>query len=143
VGPFVQDRAAFWQVLAEEQERGFELSVTVGSPVLVGASDKELTAALDAVLGNVFDHTPPGTAFSIRCMRVGDEVAITVEDAGPGFPSGMDALARGVSGGGSTGLGLDIARRTAERAGGTLRIGRSRDGGASVSLVLPVISPRS
>lgn len=143
VGAFVRDRAAFWQVLAEEEGRRLEVSVGVGPGVAVAVTERELTAALDAILGNVFDHTPAGTAFDVECRQTGDEVAITVADAGQGFPAGIDALARGVSGGGSTGLGLDIARRTAERGGGTLRTGRSRNGGASVTLVLPVINRRS
>lgn len=143
VGQFVVDRAAFWQVLADEQHRTLTLTVDVEPAVAVAASEKELTAALDAVLGNVFDHTPEGSDFEIRCEPETDAVVIAVDDAGPGLPGGIDALARGVSGAGSTGLGLDIARRTAERGGGTLRTARSRLGGASVQLVLPVINPRS
>lgn len=142
VGRFVRDRAAFWQVLAEEEGRPFTVSVAVDPGVGVGVTEKELTAALDAVLGNVFDHTPPGSGFEIRCEPSTDGVVITVADSGQGFADGIDALARGVSGAGSTGLGLDIARRTAERGGGTLLTGRSRQGGASVELVFPVISSR-
>jgi K+-sensing histidine kinase KdpD len=41
-----------------------------------------------------------------------------------------------LSGGGSTGLGLDIARRITETAGGTMTIGRSATGGGSVTLGL-------
>ena len=43
---------------------------------------------------------------------------------------------RGQSRGGSTGLGLDIARRVAEASGGTLTIGRSTSGGGAVTLGL-------
>jgi len=61
-----------------------------------------------------------------------------VQDAGPGFdPS---AGARGVSGAGSTGLGLDIARRTAESAGGTLTVDRSPLGGARVTVTLGALT---
>ncbi|MFP5333311.1 MAG: HAMP domain-containing protein [Acidimicrobiia bacterium] len=143
IGQFVRDRAAFWQVLAEEENRPFTIAVSVEPGVAVRPSEKDLTAALDAVLGNVFDHTPPGTAFQIRCEPWEDSVVVAVDDAGSGLPNGIDALARGVSGAGSTGLGLDIARRTAERGGGTLRTGQSRLGGASVALVMGVISPRA
>ncbi|HEY0638680.1 MAG TPA: ATP-binding protein, partial [Pseudonocardiaceae bacterium] len=45
--------------------------------------------------------------------------------------------ARGSSGAGSTGLGLDIARRTAEQGGGHLRLGPSPAGGLAVTLTLP------
>lgn len=138
VGGFLRERAAFWEVLADEQGRTMTVGIDQLDGVAVGASEVELTAALDAVLGNVFDHTPEGTGFSISAGRSGEHVIVTVSDDGAGFPTGLDPLARGVSGGGSTGLGLDIARRTAERAGGTLRAGRSRSGGASVELRLPI-----
>ena len=51
-------------------------------------------------------------------------------DTGAGF---TDVPERGVSAV-STGLGLDIARRTAEASGGGMTIGRSPAGGASVTL---------
>jgi chemotaxis protein histidine kinase CheA len=50
-------------------------------------------------------------------------------------------VARGVSGAGGTGLGLDIARRTAEGAGGVFRISRSATGGARIALELPTTGP--
>ncbi|WP_433541250.1 hypothetical protein ACQP10_09910 [Streptosporangium sandarakinum] len=58
-----------------------------------------------------------------------------MSDDGPGF--GIAAPPeRGRSGAGSTGLGLDIARRTAESSGGSLSLGGSATGGASVTLLL-------
>ena len=51
---------------------------------------------------------------------------VTVSDAGPGTDPA--AIERGISGGGSTGLGLDIARRTAVASGGGLRIEASPRG---------------
>lgn len=140
LGSFIAERGAFWSVLAEEQGRPFDVNVSVPPGTAVPVSARDLTVALDTLLGNVFDHTEDGVAFALRCDHHGGEVVVTVEDAGPGFPPGIDPLARGVSGGGSTGLGLDIARRTAERAGGTLRTGSSRFGGASVQLVVPLSS---
>lgn len=138
VGVFVAERGQFWSVLAEEQHRPFDVTVRVDPRTGVRVGERELTIALDTILGNVFDHTADGVGFAIRCEPADRDVVISVEDAGPGFPPGLDPLARGVSGGGSTGLGLDIARRTAERAGGTLRAGPSRLGGARVELVLPI-----
>jgi len=53
---------------------------------------------------------------------------VVVSDRGPGVPAG--ALERGASAAGSSGLGLDIARRTAEASGGALRIASSPQGTA-------------
>lgn len=143
LGAFLTDRAAFWTVLAEEQDRRFEVVIELPPGTVVGVGNAELTAAMDAVLGNVFDHTPEGTAFALRAQGSDGVAVVTVEDAGDGYPSDVDVLARGTSAAGSTGLGLDIALRAAERAGGAIRLGRGRFGGASVELVLPVVSRRT
>ncbi len=121
-------RAAFWQVLAEEERRHFAVDVADAPlPVAMGADD--LGALIDTLLENVFAHTPPGTAFRIATGRVGAGAVLVVEDDGPGFPA-KDAVARGESGGGSTGLGLDIVARAAERTGGELRLTTPPTGGA-------------
>jgi signal transduction histidine kinase len=64
-------------------------------------------------------------------------VQLLVEDGGPGLPVPRPGDAGDLSPGGSTGLGLDIARRTAEAAGGTMRVAESALGGALVALTLP------
>jgi signal transduction histidine kinase len=130
-------RAEFWAPLAEDQGREWALEVN-GEGTTVAVSAEELEAALDALLGNVFTHTPEGTAFRLLVFpRPGGGVRLAVEDDGPGVSG--DLVARGASGAGSTGtgLGLDIARRTAEAAGGSLRIGSGPRGGARIELDLP------
>jgi signal transduction histidine kinase len=132
----VAGRVAFWAVLAEDTERDLRTDVAPGPlPVAVGRPDLE--ALVDALLGNVFAHTPDGAAFAVRLTaRPGGGARLLVADAGPGLPPGADVVARGASGGGSTGLGLDIARRTAEQAGGALSLGRSAAGGLAVTVDL-------
>ena len=83
-------------------------------------------------------HTPAGTAYAVRLELTGERAVLVVEDDGPGIDDPDRALGRGVSGGGSTGLGLDIAVRAAEAAGGELRVERSPAGGARVVLDLPM-----
>jgi signal transduction histidine kinase len=142
------DRLAFWSPLAEDQERPFEFVGTdaagQGRPpgsTMVAVSADELEAALDALLGNVFAHTPEGTAFRVEVRRLSDGgTSLAVEDAGPGLSPDF-VVARGVSGAGGTGLGLDIARRTAEAAGGVFRIGRSAAGGARMAMEFPPTRP--
>jgi len=102
--------------------------------VPVGRSD--LIAAADALLGNVFLHTSEGTEFAVTLQAGDGVVAIFFADGGPGIADPDAALERGRSGRGSTGLGLDIARRVAESAGGELRIDRSVLGGAQVQMWL-------
>ncbi|HEY3906692.1 MAG TPA: HAMP domain-containing sensor histidine kinase [Streptosporangiaceae bacterium] len=114
-------RARFWSILAQDQSREMRLDVA-NFPVLVAVAEPDLGACLDALLGNVFAHTAQGTGFEIGLRpRPGGGAVLSVRDDGPGFAQ-LDPIRRGASGGGSTGLGLDIARQTAEGSGGTLRI---------------------
>jgi signal transduction histidine kinase len=127
----IGERAAFWSVLADDQGRDMRVELAPG-PVLVGVAATELGACMDALLGNVFAHTAEGTAFAVRLTdRAGGGAMVSVEDEGPGFPPG-DPVRRGASGGGSTGLGLDIARQTAEASGGSLSVRTGPGGGLVV-----------
>jgi signal transduction histidine kinase len=128
------DRVAFWAVLAEDQSRPMTVDLPQ-SPVPVGVAGSELAAGLDALLGNVFAHTPEGAGFGIELRPHPDGGGVlAVSDSGPGFASGA-VLERGSSGSGSTGLGLDIARQAAEASGGSLRI-QAGAPGARVELEL-------
>jgi signal transduction histidine kinase len=130
----VRDRIAFWSALADDTDRAVSESVPAG-PLLVGLAADELAAAVDALLGNVFAHTPDGTAFAVTLApRAGGGALLTIVDEGDGLPPG--AFGRGDSGAGSTGLGLDIARRAAAAAGGGLALGSGPGGGAQVTLEL-------
>ncbi|MCO7218657.1 HAMP domain-containing sensor histidine kinase [Klenkia sp. PcliD-1-E] len=117
----VADRVAFWAVLAEDEDRVVDVDVAPGPlPVRLPAAD--LAAAVDALLGNVFAHTPAGTPFAVTVApRAGGGARLVVADRGPGVHA-TGAVQRGVSGRGSTGLGLDIARRTAEASGGAATV---------------------
>ncbi len=129
----VRDRVEFWSVLAEDTGRAMRLSLVAG-PLPVGVAADELAAAVDALLGNVFAHTPDGTPFAVSLSA--DRVLV-VSDEGPGLAGA--AVSRGVSAGGGTGLGLDIARRA---AGGALDISDNPGGGAAVTLRLaPRLNP--
>jgi signal transduction histidine kinase len=122
----VRDRVEFWSVLAEEQERPVRQDLPEG-PVSVPVSPDDLAAAVDALLGNVFAHTPVGTGFAVA-VRPGPVPAVVVEDSGGGIEDPA-LLGRGRSGGSSTGLGLDIVRRTAEEAGGRLDLSAAQPSG--------------
>jgi signal transduction histidine kinase len=124
----VTGRLSFWQVLAEDQGRVWTVSLGVG-PIPVGVGTEDLHAVVDALLTNVFAYTPDGSAIKVSVSagaRGGG--GLVVEDAGPGMPTDA-TVTRGSSGAGSSGLGLDIVRRTAQRSGGGLRLARSNLGG--------------
>ncbi|MET3986125.1 HAMP domain-containing sensor histidine kinase [Streptomyces sp. PvR034] len=129
----IRERMDFWSALAEDEGREVRLA-GVDRVVRIPVARPELAAALDAMLGNVFRHTPEGTPFAVDVHDATDAVIVLVSDAGPGIVDPDAALRRGNDGGrdGSTGLGLDIVRRVAESTGGDVRLGRSVLGGTEV-----------
>ena len=131
----VRERMVFWSALAGDQNRQYRVvGAHVRIPVPVARA--ELAAALDAVLGNVFRYTPQGTEFEVSISRRDGWVAVRVDDAGTGIPDPERAMRRGESNQGSTGLGLDIARRAAQSTGGSVSLDRAAMGGASVVMLL-------
>ncbi|WP_405972224.1 HAMP domain-containing histidine kinase [Streptomyces sp. NBC_00988] len=131
----VRERMRFWSALAEDEGRKVRVA-GVERPVRIPVARADLVAALDALLGNVFRHTPEGTAFAVDVHNSEDAVIVLVSDAGSGIRDPEAAMARGRGSGsaGSTGLGLDIVRRLAETTGGDVRIGSSMLGGTEVRI---------
>jgi signal transduction histidine kinase len=133
LGRAVRHRLKFWSVLAEDQGRQVSSNIPYGSQP-IGVSVAELDVCLDALLNNVFTHTPAGTPFDIEVHpSAGGRWLLVVQDSGPGLP-GNSFPGRGTSSGSGTGLGLDIVRRTAEASGGSVAAGRSRAGGARIEV---------
>jgi signal transduction histidine kinase len=127
----VRERTSFWEVLAEDQERPTEISVPEGELTVPVAPD-DLADLVDVLIDNVFAHTPERTAFAVRLDAEDGTARLVVSDDGPGpADRAGDRL-------GSTGLGLDIARRTATGSGGDLRFGPGEDGGTTVEVTLPL-----
>src|SRR5690606_8745229 len=111
-----------------------------GAPVAL--SGEEVAATIDALVGNVFSHTPEGTPYAVRVAVRDGRALLVVEDGGPGIGAPESVLGGGASAAGSPGLGLAIARRAAEAAGGRLGIDRSPLGGARVTVDVPVARAR-
>jgi signal transduction histidine kinase len=129
----VAERVAFWGALADDQGRHWTFDGQEG-PHMVDVTEEDAAAMVDALLGNVLSHTPEGTGFRVAVGYDGaGRVTLVVEDSGPGFPD-VDPVRRGTSGTGSTGLGLDIVRRTVEATGGILTVGNGPDRGGRVEV---------
>ncbi|GAA5143681.1 HAMP domain-containing sensor histidine kinase [Nocardioides marinquilinus] len=131
-GPVVAEAAAYWQPLVEDQGRATTVEVGDDLPNVRCAAD-DLRAALDALLENCIAHTPDRTPIAVVAEQREGLVVVEVRDGGPGFAA--EAVGRGRSDGGSSGLGLDIARACARASGGDLVVGRD-DGWTVVRLGL-------
>jgi signal transduction histidine kinase len=103
-----------------------------------------LDRILLSILHNAVKFSPAKGTVWISTEKRGSVVLVTVRDQGSGF--GDDALqhafdrfwrdetARGRSG---SGLGLSIAKASADRLGGSISIANDPHGGARVELYLP------
>lgn len=131
----IRDRVEFWRPLAEDQGRPTSVAVPAG-PLWVPLEHNDLSDLLDVLVDNVFAHTPEGVSLGITLDLDASEAVtvLTVTDGGPGFLATAPGARPGTSG-----LGLNIARRTAESCGGRLRSGRAPEGGALVEVRLPVV----
>jgi signal transduction histidine kinase len=133
----IRDRVEFWRPLAEDQGRPTTVALPTG-PLWVPLERDDLVDLLDVLVDNVFAHTAEGTSLGIHLDLdpTEDAAVLTVTDGGPGFAAAPRPDRRGTSG-----LGLDIVRRTAESCGGRLRSGAAPEGGALVEVRLPVVEP--
>ncbi|MCF5468490.1 sensor histidine kinase [Pseudomonas syringae] len=100
--------------------------------------------ALDNLLRNALRFNVPGQSIDLQAVQVGDHVRLSVRDHGPGVAAEHLAQlgepfyrAPGQSTPGH-GLGLAIAKRAAERHGGSLILGNHPDGGFVATLDLPL-----
>ena len=117
---------------------------TVRRPVHV---DPRLTAtALGHVLENAAQHAPPATDIAVTARVQADGLHLTVRDQGPGIPEAdlPHVFERFYRGAGAdrrptgTGMGLWIARGVLAAQGGQIWADNPPDGGARVTMRVPV-----
>ncbi len=132
--------------VTEEAVESSNLNVDVWDmdPARVTGNAEHLRRAVRNVVENAVRHA--NSTVRVEMHNNGSAVEVAVSDDGAGIPESDrervferfarldDARARDEGG---TGLGLAIARETMERFGGSVRIGDSPSGGASVTMVLP------
>jgi signal transduction histidine kinase len=101
--------------------------------------------ALFDSLGNLLDNACKWARQQVRVTATCNDSVITVviEDDGPGFPDAelatwLERGARADQQREGQGLGLAVSRDILVTAGGDLRLGRARGGGARVEALLPV-----
>ncbi|MFG3494774.1 ATP-binding protein [Streptomyces sp. NPDC047928] len=136
---------------AQANERGVELVLTGDSRIDDGVLPPTLPVRdLVTVLGNLIDNAVEaaqgagGARVTVTARTDGGELLLGVADNGPGVPADDTeaVFERGWSTrGAGRGLGLALVRQAARRAGGTVALGRGRDGGAEFTVRLPLGSP--
>ncbi|TAM56542.1 HAMP domain-containing histidine kinase [bacterium] len=109
----------------------------------VNADEDELREALRAIVDNALKYAP-GSAVEIAVARNGSFASVSVADAGPGMTAdershAFERFFRGESRGdvSGAGLGLAIAKRAAERAGGAIELESMPGRGTTVTIRVP------
>jgi two-component system CitB family sensor kinase len=130
---------------AQAGERGVELTID-GESRLAGSLLRGRD--LITVVGNLIDNaleavaeTPMPRRVGVLVREEGGEVLVRVRDNGPGLSPDQAASAfrRGWSTkGAGHGIGLSLVRQVAERYGGSYDIHTAPEGGAVISVRLPV-----
>jgi signal transduction histidine kinase len=127
-------------IVAEWREplraKGRALRMRVHGRPLAKATTARLREAIGVLLDNALRHGAGPVSLSVRSGEA--TVAIEVSDGGNGVPDELVAhiFDRGVSGTGSTGVGLALARALVESDGGRLELSVPRP--ATFTIFLPV-----
>lgn len=117
---------------------GRSLKLRVQDGLLAKVSPARLREVIGVLLDNALRHGAGAVTLSARDDASGDTVLIEVSDTGAGVPDELaeHIFERGVSGGGSTGLGLALARALIDSDGGRLELSTKRP--ATFTVFLPV-----
>ncbi|HWO32457.1 MAG TPA: HAMP domain-containing sensor histidine kinase, partial [Candidatus Acidoferrum sp.] len=123
-------------------EHDHEVTTELEEHVVVDADVTLLNRAVSNLLENELTHLPAGCRVKIRLRSHQGSAALVIEDDGPGFPPEIGSLAfkRFVKGKHSPGHGLGLAfvDAVAQAHGGCAQASDSPEGGAVITLLLPV-----
>ena len=132
------------------EQKGTKLQFCCRNPLLVIPIDpQKIRHVLRNLLDNAIKYSQAGAVVRISLEASGRNVAITVQDNGPGIPA--DELntiftpfhktrARAASANPGTGLGLAICKRIVEQHGGQIRVESEIGKGANFCIILPRVA---
>ncbi len=111
---------------------------------LVSGDESRLARLIDNLVDNALSFSPEGGLVEIRAAAAGDEVALSVEDEGPGVPSDrreaifnrFHSIRPDADFGRHSGLGLAIAKAIVEGHGGRIAVEDRHDGRSGARFVV-------
>jgi signal transduction histidine kinase len=115
--------------------RGIEFELTAPEPAFVVGDPVALGLVVRNLADNAARYSPPGSRVEVGVVVEGMDVALSVDDAGPGIPEAerqrvFDRFYRRAEGGESgSGLGLAIVQSVAGAHGAGVKLERSARGG--------------
>ena len=132
-------------------ERGIRFSVDVQDALRGQIDPEKFQRVLVNLFSNAFKFTPAGGQIRCTLRASHEDILLEVADSGPGVPPDQRETVferfRQIDGGpsrrhGGTGLGLAIARDFVALHGGRISFGEAAEGGALLSVRLPVRAPK-
>jgi signal transduction histidine kinase len=138
----LRDVADLYEDVAED--KGVRLEVDAPEGLAVAADRNRLRQVLANLVDNAVKYTPGGGAVTLRARAANGEVALEVEDNGPGVPAEdlpriWDRLYRGDRSRSERGLGLGLSlvRAIVQAHNGRAEVTSSPGHGARFSVMLP------
>jgi len=133
---------------AKAVEPGRPVSATMPPRLIVVADEPRIRQVLANLLGNVREHTEPGTPVAVRLAQAGQGALLEVTDAGQGMSEeaaarAFDRFYRGGHNGSGhgSGLGLSIVQAIATAHGGHAMLKSVAGTGTSVQVWIPFRPP--
>lgn len=131
------------QPLIREKQQFLE--VDLAEPLLVNGDEHRLEQVIVNLIANAHRHTPSGTRIAVSGYVANGEIRLSVRDTGPGVPKHeLDGIFkrfyRLATMGGSSGLGLAIAKALVELHGGKIWAESVEGAGAAFHIALPALS---
>ncbi|RKH04011.1 hybrid sensor histidine kinase/response regulator [Corallococcus sp. CA053C] len=127
----------------QAEERDVALEVEPTRVVVVRGDEERLRQVLLNLALNALQAAPPGGRVCFSASTQGDEVALCVDDNGPGIPADVQArlfepfFTTKASG---SGLGLSIVHAIVTQHGGTIAVEAGPLGGARFTVRLPALA---
>ena len=127
-----------WRQLLRAEGRNLKLRI--GDGLMARATPGRLREVVGVLLDNALRHGAGTVTLAARRGDAEGTVVVEVSDTGSGIPDELvpHVFERGFSGGGSTGVGLALARALAEADGGRLELSSRRPAVFSLFLRVPV-----
>jgi two-component system sensor histidine kinase RegB len=141
---FLQRSVADWQLLRPQAHYSLNLDNLANSNPLIN-TDTTLSQALCNLLNNAADAVKDSTSNQIEISALANDTQcqIQIRDHGPGFSAhvaekiGQPFISEKESG---MGLGIYLSQATIERFGGHIELANHSDGGAIVTVTLPIVN---
>ena len=122
-------------------EAGVKLQTDIHPTPTILMDSSRLALVFENLIRNAVQHSRRGQSVNVSAAPHGEQVVCSVEDAGPGFePADLPRIFEPfyTKRRGGTGLGLAIVQRIVEEHGGTIAAENRPEGGAVVTIQLPV-----